>query len=394
MRVHLNEVPVGTLSIDASGATQFRLLQSYRDAYPRPVLGQVFLDDLDRTQTTRARVPPWFSNLLPEGPLRSLVAKAAAVAPEQEYALLHYLGLDLPGAVRIVPDETSAAAAADSVASTPGDGSDGLHFSLAGVQLKFSANRDHRGLTIPASGLDGDWIVKLPDARFPEVPQNEFATMQWARASGIEVPEIDLVPLADIGGLPPSNFGVRDTSALAVRRFDRPAPGLRTHIEDFAQVLGLYPEQKYQRHNYETLARLVLALTGPTGLNEFLLRLVFVVASGNGDAHHKNWSLIYRDPTTPQLSPAYDLLSTIQYLPRDGLALNLARSKSWADVSIESFQRMARKLLLDEQAFVEQVRRSSAAVLDAWRAAAGDFGFDKTAREVIDSHIRSIPLFR
>ena len=50
---------------------------------------------------------------------------------------------------------------------------------------------------------------------------------------------------------------IRDSTgeaALAVRRFDRPSAGERVHIEDFAQILGLYPEQKYAGANYETLA--------------------------------------------------------------------------------------------------------------------------------------------
>jgi hypothetical protein len=62
------------------------------------VLGQIFLDDPDQVRSVRAGVPPWFSNLLPEGLLRSLIAKQAGVAETREFFLLRHLGEDLPGA--------------------------------------------------------------------------------------------------------------------------------------------------------------------------------------------------------------------------------------------------------------------------------------------------------
>jgi serine/threonine-protein kinase HipA len=129
------------------------------------------------------------------------------------------------------------------------------------------------------------------------------------------------------------------------------------HIEDFAQILGLYPEQKYAQFNYETLANLVYKLAGESGLDEFIRRLVFVVASGNGDAHLKNWSLIYPDGVNARLSPAYDFVSTIQYQADDQLALNLARSKRWQDVTRESFLRLARKIGEDETRMADRLER-------------------------------------
>lgn len=154
LRVLLDDLPVGTLSQDRNDGCEFRLLESYKQAYPRPVLDQVFLDDLDQIQRTRSKVPPWFSNLLPEGPLRELVAERAGVAPSRELFLLRHLGEDLPGAVRIVADPTAGASnePGESGEELSGQDDDSWHFSLAGVQLKFSARRGERGLTIPVSG--------------------------------------------------------------------------------------------------------------------------------------------------------------------------------------------------------------------------------------------------
>lgn len=276
LHVLLQNTPVGILSLNRNDGCEFRLFDAYKHAYPRPVLGQLFLDDLEQIHRSRARVPPWFSNLLPEGPLRELVARQVGVSSSREFFLLHRLGEDLPGAVRIIAEEDITEPDEEEEPPINERKSNGdWHFSLAGVQLKFSAQRDRRGLTIPASGLRGDWIIKLPDARYPKVPENEYATMRWGDASGICIPALELVDLADITGLPPAIGTFRESLALAIRRFDRPEPGRRIHMEDFAQILGLYPEGKYDAYNYETLARLIFALTGKPGLDEFILRLVF-----------------------------------------------------------------------------------------------------------------------
>ena len=92
-----------------------------------------------------------------------------------------------------------------------------LRFSLAGVQLKFSAVLEASGgLAIPAHGLGGSWIVKLPSTQFPAVPENEYVMLELARAIGIQVPPIRLVPVAAIQGLPPDAARM-EGQALAVR---------------------------------------------------------------------------------------------------------------------------------------------------------------------------------
>jgi len=344
-------------------------------------------------------VPPWFSNLLPEGPLRTLVAEQAGVSPGREFFLLRQLGEDLPGAVRILgdlPDREAEERAAEMSAESGGKERDSWHFSLAGVQLKFSAHRNQRGLTVPVSGRGGDWIVKLPDARYPRVPENEHATMRWARESGISIPEIELVDVENIEGLPHSLHRFQETLALVVRRFDRRSDGSRIHMEDFAQVLDVYPEEKYSKYNYETLASIIFALTGLDGLAKFVHQLVFIVSAGNGDAHHKNWTLLYRDGIQAELSPAYDLVTTIPYQAGyqagDTLALNLAKSKRWGDVDMGSFVRLARRIKVEEIWMVEQVTLAAERIWTAWKHSSEDFGYDVNTREILNNHLSRIPL--
>jgi serine/threonine-protein kinase HipA len=388
LRVLLGDLPVGRLTLDDAARCEFHLLESYRHGHPRPVLGQSFEDDLGARRRALSRLPAWFSNLLPEGALRELVARDAGVEPAREFRLLEHLGNDLPGAIRIEPEDHAAARAdaeSEAALDDPEAGThedSAWHFSLAGVQLKFSALRSDRSMTVPVSGQGGDWILKLPDLRYPGVPANEHATMRWAA-----------VDIGQVSGLPARGIPRQETQAFVIRRFDRPVPGKRIHMEDFNQILGLYPEQKYARFNYETIARLTLVLTGATGLEELIRRYVFMLASGNGDAHHKNWTLIYPDSVQAALSPAYDLVSTIQYMPDDRLALNFGRSKRWEDMGMDTFRRLARKIDFDEARLVAWTADAVDKTRAAWAHSAGEFGYDREGRARIDGHLKTVPLF-
>lgn len=216
-----------------------------------------------------------------------------------------------------------------------------LRFSLAGVQLKFSAVMEASGgLTIPAGGMGGSWIVKLPSARFASVPENEYTMMALAREAGIHVPRTELINVSDIRGLP-EDAGTMEGNALAVQRFDRGANRETVHMEDFAQVFGLYPDDKYGHRSYANIAAVLWSETGEAGTYEFLRRLVFSVLIGNADMHLKNWSLLYPDGRTPVLSPAYDLVATLPFLPKDDLALTFGGSRSLSEITTDQVRRFA-----------------------------------------------------
>src|SRR6266511_3053575 len=220
-------------------------------------------------------------------------------------------------------------------------------FSLAGVALKFSMLAVDDRLTLPAFGEGGDWIVKLPDPQYPEVPRNEYAMMSLAAMSGIDVPEIRLIHRDELKGLPPSVWPGREEWAYAVRRFDRAGRSRRVHIEDLAQVRNIYPEAKYSG-NYETVAALVYRGRDAEALREFARRLAFTILIANGDGHLKNWSLIYRDARTPTLSPAYDLVATAPYrehlTDQETLALKFGGSRRFRSVRLTTFTRLQHRL--------------------------------------------------
>jgi hypothetical protein len=94
--------------------------------------------------------------------------------------LLAFLGQDLPGAVVIEAAESGIAIEGEAMPEhLDGNGDSPLKFSLGGVQLKFSGLRSDKGIVIPASGRGGNWIVKLPDSRYPRMPANEYSVLAW-----------------------------------------------------------------------------------------------------------------------------------------------------------------------------------------------------------------------
>ncbi len=330
---------------------------------------------------TAMRLPAFFSNLLPEGVLRDYLAARAGVKPGQEFILLWKLGTDLPGAVTVEPLDDKWAPKPEVEKDSGTDSAPALlKFSLAGVQMKFSALVNGKGhLTIPASGIGGSWIVKLPSSHYPAIAENEYAMMELARSIGIDVPEIRLLPVDEIAGLPEDVNRVGG-QALAVRRFDRQADGARVHMEDFAQVFGIYPDDKYKGRNYANIAAVLAAEAGEAAVHEFMRRLVFTVLTGNGDMHLKNWTVLYPDSRVPILSPAYDLVATVPYLPKDNLALNFGGENNIGHIMPDQVRRFAEKANLPVNQLWTIAQETSAHIVDAWR--------DHVAKDLLPAEIR------
>ncbi len=390
---------IGTLTRVQGDRTLFSFTEAYVADPNRPTLGLFFKDDLGGLITdqpaTQERVLPFFSNLLPEGHLREYLAERAGVNPRREFFLLWVLGRDLPGALTIEPDEGEAwpPGTGAAVEDLNGPRENALRFSLAGVQLKFSALRDtkaNKGLTIPAQGVGGSWIVKLPAAGFAGVPENEFAMMTLARLIGIDVPEIDLIDLDAIKNLP-EGLGNLAGKAYAIARFDRTPDG-PVHIEDFAQVYGVYPENKYKKASSRNIATVLGTEGTDNDVAEFIRRLVFNTLIGNADLHLKNWSLIYRDRRIASLSPAYDFVSTIPYIEDVEAALKYARTRRFAGLNSDELSYLAGKAHLPEKPVLDTARDTVARFLEVWAKEIAHLPQAAHVTRTIDSHLGTLPL--
>ena len=401
LEVWLHDQPIGTLTRLPGDRNLFAFREEYVDKLDRPTLSLSFKDAFGGmifdNPVIQTRLPPFFSNLLPEGHLREYLARHAGVNPAREFFLLWALGRDLPGALQIRTFDGDTPAEVDGTAPTrqarPSSKVRAMRFSLAGVQLKFSAIMESAGgLTIPVDGTGGSWIIKLPSNTHTGVPENEFAMMELARRVGIDVPETALIPIEEITGLPEESRDLGER-AYAIRRFDRDPRYGAVHIEDFAQIFRVYPERKYERASYRNIAQVLWVETGESGIIEFLHRLVFNALIGNADMHLKNWSLIYPDKRKPQLAPAYDFVSTIAYIPDDGLALTFVDSKNFESLTQEQFVRFAAKARLPKMLTLDTVQDAVEKFRATW-SDSEDLKIAPEIRSAINHHLKRIPIWR
>jgi serine/threonine-protein kinase HipA len=399
LTVRLNDYPVGTLSRLPGNVVSFFFTQRYIDDPERPTLSWGFYDAYRALRTNQPSapfgvVPPFFANLLPEGDLRRYVARRAGVSAEDDFALLWVTGQDLPGAVtlldaggRLSPPRAADDPNRDALPSNM------LRFSLAGVQLKFSAVENAiGGLTIRANGEDGNWIVKLPSRHFDRVPENEYAMLRYAERVGIAIPEIRLIDIDSIQGLPQEASNLAG-QALIVRRFDRGEAGRRIHIEDFNQIYRQSPRLKYDNRSFANIAETVYQAVGTDALIDFIHRLVFSVGIANNDMHLKNWSFIYRDGRTPALAPAYDFVCTKVYLESNETGLAIGTARYFPAVTIEQLAHLTKRARLGGGV----VERAARDMVDRMRSTWGDVRETVPSdriRETIEAQFDEVPLFK
>ena len=398
LEVRLADRLVGTLTNLPNDQNLFAFDPAYIADPNRPVLSLSFYDAfhalITNIRPVTRRLPPFFSNLLPEGALRQYIAERGEINAQREFFLLWLLGNDLPGAVTVRDAEGRLLPPAEDSPNVlrKRAGRDVLRFSLAGVQLKLSAvGNPHRQLSIPASSVGGHWIVKLPSLAYPGLPENEFSMMEFARAVGIQVPEIGLMALDQIPGIPAQWMQLKG-NAYYIKRFDRGPKGKRIHIDDFNQLYGQFPEAKYKNYSYTNMAADLWRLVDEAQFVEFVRRLIFNVAIGNNDMHLKNWSLIYPDGLAPQLAPAYDFVSTVRYIADDRLALSISKEKAPSRVNTALLERFARKAQVPTKLVIETARDTAEKMMILWPTLQTELPLDRESRRRITAHIKSVPL--
>ena len=339
------------------------------------------------------RLHPVLSNLLPEGALRELIAQGLKVHINNEFQLLSWLGEDLPGALvamaldpEEVPDYVLTTHGKARAVKFKGNNKEN-RFSLAGVQMKFSMKEKDGRYNLSKGKELGDWIIKTPSTRHKYVPLNEYTAMTLAAMVGIDIPDIKLVELGKLNNLPPMNLPDEEF-AFAIKRFDR-AGATRIHMEDFAQVLVKYPEDKYNTANYEHIARVLYAFSGDglADVQQYARRLLVNILLANGDAHLKNWSLLYQDRMTPRLSPAYDIVTTSVYMDDEReFALNLAKTKEWYKVGLSHFEKWAEKSAIPWRAIKPHLDDTMEKARSLWPDVLKDLPMDEKHKEKLKAH--------
>lgn len=309
---------------------------------------------------------PWLANLLPETHLAE-IGQRLKVSPQDIIGLLSHIGRDTAGALSIgaprhpglhltpIADEGSLERIIDELPAKPFlVGEHGVSMSLAGVQDKLPIFLDEDGrIAIPIDGSPSTHILKPDTARLFGSVENEAFCLKLANACGLDAAE------AEIGHAGKRRY-------LLVRRYDRftdPKGEIRRlHQEDFCQLTGHFPAQKYERSAFGhgvTLRQMFDSLSRQVSPGERLRladAVVFNVLICNADSHAKNHSVLIGAGGTARFAPMYDLLCAAVYEQVDQhLPQSIAGKNSGADLHGKDWKAMAADVGLSGAWFVARV---------------------------------------
>ena len=403
--VLLSGEPVGVLTSSGDGRGTIEYLPEVVErSHDLPLLSLSL--PVRREPYSADETNPFLSGLLPEGAVRSALARRWRLAENDVFGLLTIAGGDCAGAVAFVPEEMVTAGEGESVRwldeselehlldELPirplGDEPEqGIRISLAGAQEKLVVviGQDGR-VGLPRGDTPSTHILKpSPSLRtrggrpaFPDLVVNEAFCLTLARRCGIEAAA-------------PALRRVGTEEILVVERFDRRTEGgrvLRLHQEDVCQALGIDPQRKYQADGGPSAADVIRLLRTRSAraaqdVLAFIDRLVLAITIGNADSHAKNCSLLLEHGTV-RLAPAYDLICTAVYPGISGtLAMAIGDQYQADQVTPRHWAQLLAECDLDTMA----LRRRMARVAEALARDAGSVaqGFrDRGANgEILDA---------
>ncbi|MBE5905073.1 MAG: type II toxin-antitoxin system HipA family toxin [Pseudobutyrivibrio sp.] len=368
---------VGTISGEQYNDARFRYVREYieaREAAPISV-SLPFQDDYFSTEQTRN----FFESLLPEGFSRKAVADWMKADENDYIAILAQLGRECLGAIKIVEGNDDRESgyellSAERVKALAAEGATKsteilleTHLSLTGASGKVGLyyNSDNNKWYLPKGDAPSTHIVKQSHVRHKQIVLNEQLCIQTAKRIGIAVPESFIV----------SNGSQSDQDVLyATPRYDRPLSenkiidGLkcpyRLHQEDFAQALGIFASDKYEKVPSGYMSRMFDLLrhnsVNPIEDQIALLRIIiFNYLIGNTDCHVKNFSLLYsEDLKSKRLAPAYDLVATRVYRTTSNMSFYIGGELDISKINRNNFAisafeiGLSQKMVLDNFDYV------------------------------------------
>jgi serine/threonine-protein kinase HipA len=342
------------------GGTRFSYLPAYLQS-GRPAVASSLPLSPAPVLSGAGAAPPYFTGLLPEGRRLNALRRSIKTSADDDLSLLIAAGGNPVGDVQIVGhgeplDPEEHAVEVDPRRPVDFDellGDSGLidPVALAGVQDKLSAGM----ISMPVASAGRRFILKLNAPEFPHVVENEFIMFRYAAKLRIPLSRVQL--MRDVAGRP----------GLLVERFDRvpqqvgspagapdgPDAVQRLAVEDGAQVLKLYPADKYNVGFGTVCHALAEYCAAPLpALRNLAIQVAFALLSGNGDLHAKNVSMVQQSQGEWSVAPVYDIPSTVVYGDKT-LALTLGGKRT--GISRKHFLAWAADLGLSERTAVQAV---------------------------------------
>ncbi|MFZ1135121.1 MAG: type II toxin-antitoxin system HipA family toxin [Candidatus Korobacteraceae bacterium] len=325
--------------------------------------------------TVQFGLSPIFEMNLPEGVLRERLrlAFAKATGTFDEFDLLGIVGRSQVGRIRYtgqkeqLQEEVPFQSVDEILAQRRGG--DLLRYlidkfasfsGISGVQPKILVRDEGASATLNKSTerlsqsyRGATHIVKFWEQNeYPQLAANEFFCLRVAEKCGLDVP--------------PSRLA-EDALALVIDRFDLRSDGTYRGFEDFCVLNARRTDEKY-RGSYETsIMKRFTEFANSPHVGEDLERLFTLIAVNcalrNGDAHLKNFGILYDDVEgEARLAPVYDLVTTSVYLPKDSMALTFMGTTKWA--SAKELQRLGETRMGGSPARVREILERINAAID------------------------------
>lgn len=364
--VFLSADLVGSLVQDDSGNLGFRYDAAWLCASHSVPLSASL--PLKEEAFNRRECRPFFAGLLPEEIQRKLIAQTFGVSERNDFSLLDKIGGECAGAVSLMPPGQRPDASmwtsqpltkeelAFKLAELPKKpllaGDRGLRLSLAGAQSKMAVILENGQYGIPLNGSPSSHIIKPQSTRFDHLVENEFFCMRLAAAVELNVAPVEMGQAGE-------------QSFLQITRYDRhqETDGTlsRIHQEDFCQALGCVPEQKYQQEGGPGLRQsfeLIRSVSSAPAVDLLQLfdAVVFNFLIGNGDAHGKNFSLLYAQGKA-RLAPFYDLICTQAYSDLDqSFAMKIGKERDPGKIRLKDWQLFINETGLNLSAALRRIK--------------------------------------
>lgn len=317
LNVKVNSAPSGAISYESN-----EYIFSYQNQEKSNFVSLTM--PVRQKDYVHTKLHPIFEMHLPEGYLLSIIKKHfSKFTRTDDFGLLSIMAPSIKGRVTYETDaiKEKSDLTLDEVLHSKNEklfdellDRFALSSALSGIQPKVLAKVQNKA-TLQLE----DYIVKSWGDEYPQLSLNEYYCMKIVQGAGIAVPE----------------FYISDNDRLFVmKRFDVLDDGKVFGFEDMCVLQAKQRDDKYEG-TYEKVAKTIKTFVSPrhkkSSLLQFYKMTVINFLVQNGDAHLKNFGLIYDGYEDIKLAPAYDVVSTTLYIKNDIPALFLLGSKKWWD---------------------------------------------------------------
>jgi serine/threonine-protein kinase HipA len=161
-----------------------------------------------------------------------------------------------------------------------------------------------------------EYIIKTWGEGYQDLALNEYFCLSIAKKAGIKTA---------------NNKLSKNNKFLIVEKFTIQDDGSFFGFEEILSLVGKNKDSKYDG-SYEQIAKIIYQYTTnkKESMVAFYKTVVINYLLKNGDAHLKNFGLLYEDDFKNIFySPVYDIVNTVVYIHKDKPALMLGGKKIW-----------------------------------------------------------------